>query len=523
MHSLIEKVLFFPAEGESVYVRGGFNQWEGNDYKLNKDEITNIYSGTYNINSTIGDTLEYKFIIKKSDGRIYWERNPNPGNPNKGNRKIIISSNNITLPKVNFDFDEYIKYPVVFDREKLQEDYLQMRKTVEENHPALYDYTNKEKLDSLFSYYYSMIKQPLEFSEFYKIVSSVLERIGCGHTKLWIPSDYWNTVPQRFLPLKLYFSNEKVLINGSYLNLCNIPRGSEIISINGKPIREIINNLKSITSSDAFINAFKSKSVESNFSPKYALYYGYPEIFIVEYISPGENRKRIMELQPADGKTISMNPNRGNELSLKMLDKNYTAILTINSFIYYDKLDMFRNFIDSSFKVIKNEKIKNLIIDLRSNDGGDPFCSSYLLSYIEYEPIPYFAKSYRRYVSLAEPITLAANNFKGNLYTLIDGSCFSTTGHFCSLLKYHKIGKLVGTETGAAYTCTGSVQYVNLKNTHLIFGTARKQRYSAAVKNMDRTSGVMPDYFVEQTQDDLIKNKDGVLDFVLNLISNKGR
>ena len=518
LQPLIEKNLFFPDDGESVYVRGSFNQWEGDDYKLIKDEKTDFYSGKYFIKANIGDTLEYKFVIKKADARNYWERNPNPRNPNYGNRRIVVSSENTVLPETIFSYDEYIKYPIIFSKEKLQEDYLQMRNTVEEKHPALYDYTYKEKLDSLFNYYYSRIDKSLEFSEFYKIVSSVLERIGCGHTKLWIPADFWNTAPQRFFPLKLYFNSDKVLVNGCYLSSCKIPRGSEIISINDKPMGEIINNLKSITSSDAFINAFKSKSVEKIFSPKYALYYGYPESFIIKYIPPGENEERKIELHSSEGRNIQMNPFRGNDLSLKLLNKNVAALLTINSFIYYDKPDVFKNFIDSSFLVIKNEKINNLIIDLRGNDGGDPFCSSYLLSYIEHEPIPYFAEPYGRYDSLAKPIPKAKNSFEGNIYTLIDGSCFSTTGHFCSLLKYQKIGKLIGTETGATYTCTGSVQYIDLKNTRLILGTARKQRYSAAVKNMDRTKGIMPDYFVKQSQDDIINNKDAQLEYAISLI-----
>ncbi|MEJ2617045.1 MAG: hypothetical protein P8Z35_18985, partial [Ignavibacteriaceae bacterium] len=97
--------------------------------------------------------------------------------------------------------------------------------------------------------------------------------------------------------------------------------------------------------------------------------------------------------------------------------------------------------------------------------------------------------------------------------------CFSTTGHFCALIKYNRIGKLVGTETGATFTCTGSVLYKNLKNTNLILATARKQRYNAAVSNMDRTRGVMPDYYVERTQDDIITNTDAELNFVLDMIN----
>ena len=520
MREMIVKELFSPAENEKVFVRGSFNQWNEDNCQLSKNKFDSIYTGRFNINVNIGDTIDYKFIITKSNGRIYWEKEPNPSNPNYGNRNLVVTNTGLLLPVSYFSYDEYIKYPVLFEKEKLQEDFIEMRKILEENHPALYDYTDKYTLDSVLEYNYSQLDRPLEFNEFYKNISSVLTKIGCGHTKLWIPNDYRYAVPDNFFPLKLHFSNDKIYVDGIYSTNATIPNGSEIISINNKPIREIVADLESITSSDAFIKAFKSKSVEKNFAKKYALYYGYPEIFTINYISPGKSKKEEIRLLPVDFETINKYPDRGNELSLKFLDESNTALLTINTFIYYDQREMFRKFIDSAFLFIQKEKIKNLIIDLRGNDGGDPFCSSYLLSFIENEPVPYFAENYERYKSLSEPIPMADNHFKGNIYTLIDGSCFSTTGHFCALLKYNRIGKLIGKETGATFTCTGSVLYKNLKNTHLILGTARKQRYNAAVSNMDRTRGVMPDYYVERSQSDIINNSDAELNFVMDMINS---
>ncbi|MEJ2618315.1 MAG: S41 family peptidase, partial [Ignavibacteriaceae bacterium] len=412
MQAMIEKGLFSPAENEKVFVRGSFNQWNEDNCELNKNKFDNIYTGKFNLNVNTSDTIEYKFTLAKSNGRIYWEKEPDPDNPNYGNRKLIINNTDTLLPVSYFCYDEYIKYPVFFKKEKLQEDFREMRKILEENHPALYDYTDKHTLDSLLKYHYTQIDRPLEFNEFFKNISSVLSKIGCGHTKLWSPSEYRYAVPDNFFPLKLRFSKDKIYVDGSYSTNITIPDGSEVLSINNKTIREIVAALESITSSDAFIKAFKSKSTEKNFAKKYALYYGYPEIFNIRYISPGKFKEEETGLLPVDFETINKYPVRGNELSLKLLDESNAALLTINTFIYYDQREMFRKFIDSSFLVVKKENIKNLIIDLRGNDGGDPFCSSYLLSYIENEPVPYFAEHYARYKSLSEPIPLAANHFK---------------------------------------------------------------------------------------------------------------
>ncbi len=235
-------------------------------------------------------------------------------------------------------------------------------------------------------------------------------------------------------------------------------------------------------------------------------------------LPPVKLKKDMQYLAQLSVDTINKFNTKEKELSLKELPEYNTAILTINTFSYYSEVDMFQSFIDSTFQLIKDKKISNLIMDLRGNDGGDPFCSSYLFSYLEPKPLPYFAEPYGKYTPLADPIPLSENHFNGKLYTLIDGRCFSTTGHFTSLLKYHKIGKFVGSETGATYTCTGNVMYPILKNTKLFVGTARVNRYSTAVSNMDRTRGVLPDYEVVKSQQDIIENKDAVFEYAISLI-----
>jgi hypothetical protein len=182
--------------------------------------------------------------------------------------------------------------------------------------------------------------------------------------------------------------------------------------------------------------------------------------------------------------------------------------MTVNTFIYYDKADYFRNFMDSCFHLMKEKKIMDLILDLRGNDGGDPFCSSILFSYLQKSPVPYFAEPYSKYAVLADPIPIPQNNFSGNLYTLIDGSCGSTNGHFCALLKYHNIGKFVGTPSGSTYKCNaGKNTEFRLLNSKIII-TIGRSTYSAAVDNMDKTAPIMPDIIVNENYNDFLDNKD---------------
>ncbi len=43
---------------------------------------------------------------------------------------------------------------------------------------------------------------------------------------------------------------------------------------------------------------------------------------------------------------------------------------------------MYKTFLDKSFSILVTKKVEHLIIDLRGNSGGDPYCGSYLLEYI---------------------------------------------------------------------------------------------------------------------------------------------
>lgn len=206
-----------------------------------------------------------------------------------------------------------------------------------------------------------------------------------------------------------------------------------------------------------------------------------------------------------------------SELSLKEMPGGNTALLTINTFGYYDRVDMFHNFIDSVFRVIDQYGMENLVLDLRGNSGGDPFCASYLRAYLQPEPLPYFEEHYGRYDTLANPVPRPVHHFRGKLFTLIDGNGFSITGHFCGLLKYHGVGKFVGTELGSTCTCTGNATYPPLHHTGIMVETARVMRYTAAVRNMDPMRGIIPDYPVELSQQDIISKWDAVLEYALGL------
>lgn len=392
----------------------------------------------------------------------------------------------------------------------LQEDFVRFREILENEHCCLYEYTSKAELDSMFDAHYQLIDCEMTRDEFFMLLAPITAKIGCMHTATWMPGRFYITKPNKLFPLKLKIFDEQVVVCGSYLKDMEVPFGSIISEINGKPIKNIIEIIKKTISADANNPYFVNAQLIKRFSLRFADVYGLPEEYEIKYFKPNNLVAEVKKITGTSHESVHKevfshfnNP----KLEFDLDTNNSTAIMTIKTFVYYDKVDYFRNFMDSCFLLINENGIKNLILDLRGNGGGDPFCASILFSYLQKKPEPYYSESYRRYEILANPVSLPKNNFKGSLYTLIDGSCGSTNGHLCALLKYHKIGKFIGSPSGATYKCNaGRNTNFRLKNSQMII-TIGRSTYAVAVKNMAKTS-ILPDIYVNGTLDDFLNHQD---------------
>jgi len=404
--------------------------------------------------------------------------------------------------------------------EKMRDDFMQMRQILEEDHCCLYEYTKKDAFDSLFGRQYDLINRPMAMNEFLNILTPITSKIGCGHTALWMPGNYWMFGENNLFPLKIRLIEDKVVAAGSYNDSNTIPGGSIIRKIGERPINDIINEMMANYSSDGFNTNFIKAQVERRFSMIFARRFGFFKDFTITYSLPGMEEIKEATLPPTSRASVRAVLYHHPDLGFQLIEEKSTAILTITTFSYYDRVPYFRSFVDSCFSVIHDKGIENLILDLRGNNGGDPFCAAPLFSYLEPEAFPYYAEPYRKYSELADPIPLAENHFTGNLLTLIDGRCFSTNGHFCALLEYHKIGKFVGTPSGSTFKCNaGKNTHFRLNNTRIMLYIGRGT-YAAAVKGMDKTKPIMPDYPVKETYQDFLGGKDVIMETALTLIDS---
>ena len=408
----------------------------------------------------------------------------------------------------------------IFALKDYQQDFEKLVKTLFKTHPQPYAFISEDSLKNLTNLQYDKITDSTTIGEFLWICMSVVAAINCGHTNIW--STELNTISKSILfPMIVEYVDSKLYIIDPKNNSDKLSAGDEILKINGVKVETIRKEIFKHLSSDGF-NESSKHEITNLYSHWFcSMFFDFPTSYTVTVKQNGEIKeiklKEAEKLQP----TKTFLDECENQLCFDTNMESNTAIITIRSFAYYKKrFPIFKSFIDSCFYQIKENKIQNLIIDLRNNGGGDPFCGSYLLQYIANKPYTYFHKDVPWYSDLKKTIQPNPNGFKKKPYILINGFCFSTTGHFCSIVKENNFGIFVGDETGGTYTCNDNSKNFTLKNTKLILRVARGTYYTSA-SSLTNKHGIIPDHYVIPDIDNILNNTDTVLNYTLKLIEKE--
>jgi Peptidase family S41 len=406
----------------------------------------------------------------------------------------------------------------------MKADFNQLLAQIERNHPALYDFTNKVEYQEVVRQQFEKIREPATVTDFYKILLPLVVKIGCGHSQLWLPAWVWKDSAVGFLPLRLFIEKGRVYIVRNLSSDTHLKISMEVMGINGIMIPDLLDTMKSFISTDGNnVSAKRDYLNTSWFNGLLAIALDFPKEYRVDVRQTIWDSVHQEELPALNLETYNSVEAWPPSTPKFLIDSLYnTGILRVRSFAFYDSVAGFRHFIDSFFTKVKQLHIHSVILDLRDNSGGDPFCSAYLLAYLAKTPVVYYSEPYGNYNELAKPIPLAAAHFEGNLYTLINGNCFSSTGHLCALMKYHHLGKFIGSETGGTYTCNDNSAYVSLNNTGIQLRIARNS-FSVAVTGIPRFRGISPDFPVEARLEDKIAGRDAAKSFAMDLIKNENK
>jgi hypothetical protein len=457
---------------------------------------------------------------------------------------------------------------------KLLQDLQTLHKVLEQNHPSMYWYTPKDSMDLHFSRALASVKDSMSAWQFRNVVATYLAQIKCGHTSVHFSPKLtkWYTAfrfPQFPLQLKVW-KDSAVVIGNLYAKDSILKRGTIVTSINQLPVSALVDSMYSILSTDGNSINFKSQVLTNNFSSWYKARFGNQDsVYQISYIDSLGNKQTTQIAAYAPPKPKKDSLSKSNVVSSKTKTpkpapiKKWTLLVDSTANTAFMNLSSFsgkgfRKFIRRSFRTIQNRGVKNLVIDLRSNGGGEIKNSTLLTQYISdhsfkiadsvvaknrgIRKIP--MSSYLDVMGYAlakvmiskkasdggfhinryekhyyQPFT--KNHFDGHVYILQGGFTFSASTLFTSPLIKQKNVTIVGEETGGGYYGNSAILIPNIKLPHskLLF---RLPLYRMVMdKTRPKGGGVIPNVLVEPSSYAIKLGVDNKLEAVKKTIQEK--
>lgn len=427
--------------------------------------------------------------------------------------------------------------PKKIDAALLREDVDFLVRTIEEIHPNPYTKVSKEKFYRAKDDVVQQIRS-MDVYEFYNLIAPLVAMIGDAHT--WI---YPLKVPEKGFPVPVAVLDDGIFVARDYTD---ITAGSEIMSINGVGSKELTERMLRFVPYER--REYGLSRIEDDFAFYLYLILGEVDSFAVLFRSDdGTEGRKIKAASPPlytypyqryekylRGNTNTLPPSRYPYIFAPVNDN--TALLIINSFQEGPYMP-WETFLLGVFSYLKENGVKNLIIDVRANGGGASHLGDVLIDYLTDKPWTQFGNSKRKFSKQAiaqrppykdrTPGTIESYQggledpsrnplrFNGSAYLLTSRVTFSSASSFAAAIKDFSIGKIVGEETGGIFPNFGDVIFFRLPNS----GIGGQCSYTEwhRWKDMDPGRGVIPDYEVKPMPEDLATGRDRILEFAMNL------
>jgi hypothetical protein len=468
---------------------------------------------------------------------------------------------------VSKNYDPNKKY----SKKELESDFTLLRKILEEKHPALYWYTPKEIMDHYFDEGYQAIKDSMTELQFgWKILAPLTSSIHCGHTSFSM-SKGWNrfirnkVIPS--FPLYLKIWNDTMVVTQNLNKEDSIIKiGTIITSINGLRTPELLKVMFTYMVEDGYSENVNYIRLSTSFPYFHRNIFGLFKTYKVGYLdsqgieknislpffNPSEDMLRKIKEERKKEKKLSWKKRLENIRSLQN-DTSF-ALMTINSF----SKGHLKHFFKKSFRQLRKNGSKNLVIDIRANGGGDMNNFVLLTKFLRDTPFKGADSAYsksKNFTPFTKHITSGffnnvvlffvshkkpdgkyhfrfwerhmfrpkrGNHYNGKIYVLTNGLTFSASSLFCNAIKGQHNIKLVGEETGGGWYGNSGIMIpdIILPNTKL---RVRLPFFRLVQYNHigEKGTGVMPDIYLKPVYKDVVNGVDTKMEWIRKKISEE--
>lgn len=266
------------------------------------------------------------------------------------------------------------KGPILTKKQAL-EDLSWLKFSLEYAHPRLYKFDTKKNIDTRFDSLKSLIDDEISRLDFLALVTKANASVRCGHLYTIAQDDLSKVVlEKKVLPFYIKVLDDKLYLLNDCSN-ASISNGSQILSINGKTDKAILNAIFAGIAADGNIQTRKRRLMEryfnyifQGFDLYYHLFVDRSKTFKIDYLDH-KTRKRttvIVEgLSIEERQKIALRKFNFDEQgwfktpspSFKIDEQNKHALLTVSRSFYDKKIDPnFDSLLTSAFRSIKENR-----------------------------------------------------------------------------------------------------------------------------------------------------------------------
>ena len=434
-----------------------------------------------------------------------------------------------------------------FGQNEIIEDLDYLNNSLKDAHYNLYAYTSKEDFSKNYQHVKkSITKDSVTLLQATTIFQKVISAANNGHTEIDFPGASYGAYADSggtMFPIEIAFENNKSLIRKNFSDNPDIKIGSEIISINGVSMKDVLAKIYPQVSAER--TYFKNAKIEMYSFPRYYWQvFGKQDNFQIEILSNGNVKKHsIKAVKLIEGYEMKRTEVMNAKMKLKFIDKS----AYINPGNFSGDEQKYQKFIDSAFVEIKNSNSKNIIIDLRNNAGGNDSFSDYLVSYFADKPFKWNSEFTLKTSQFLKEHTKKHNDttdayfrkilthkdgeiykyefdeyqpqpkqkrFTGAVYVLVNRQSHSQSAVTASQIQDYKFGTIVGEETGDFPTLYASQFQYSLPNTGIVVKVSKGQ--IVRVNGSEKQEGVIPDIIIK---DHLLDEDDEILNGLLKILN----
>lgn len=433
---------------------------------------------------------------------------------------------------------------------QMKQDLAYTYQKLNENHINPYLYITKAELFRKYQTISKQITHPLTRLQFYVIVSQLVTALRDGHTIIDPPTNYYEATKTGLVfPITVMMNEDGIFVMNNSLNHSPIRKGDQLLSINGHTALALTADFRTLINDVSPLYDIYAQLFNELYWFKYGAYKSYQ----IRYKHPSGQigTTTVSGITKEQFKTdISTT---ASDFEFKTIDLT-TGLLTFNRMF---KTKEFDTFLDSTFRVIRENHITNLIIDIRKNGGGrgrmadslfnyltnqpyqlytgikykitqdlknlylshdpnhsDPVDSAFIMSQPNGIVADYLKFSHKEMITVTPH--LKTNVFKGKTYLLTSNHTFSGGAIIAGLFKCNGFGKIIGTEPAQTTKFVADHTYVSLPNSKLDLGISFVELHLPCEQSYYH--GIKPDFEIKPKSTDIKKGVDTQLQFALQLI-----